>query len=555
MNSCLRRPAVALIATTLAASVLGIAPAAHAADGTLTGTVTGSGSSLSGAEVTVYEYNDIDMYWEPIEYLETNAEGDYSVVLPEGSYRVGFDDNYFDHISEFHVDAAEVRDADTVVVPGAGDVVVDADLAPGAHVTGTVTGPGSTNLQGILVTAYQAVEEDGEVWYDEAGSDYTAANGNYDVGGLRTGNYKLEFSDPAYNFDRVTTYATEWYDDVTTAAAASDVAATAPQTTPDIDAELTLDAEMSGTLTDANGTGIEGRVIALAKVGDTWEDAVSTWANEDGTYVLEGLRAGTYRVQMYGWVGERFDYAFDFWNNKGRVENADDVVVTVGAPRTGIDAELVASEHYTDITVLNTSLPTISGSPVVGQTLTASPGTWSPTPTEYYYDWLRDGEFIVGEYGPTYTPTAADVGKRITVLVAAGAPDYDYGSAESAPTAPVTAPAPAPAPAATPAPVVAPVPVISAPAALAAILKGVDVAGKPKVGTTLKISGLDKLFRASTPVSYKFQWFAGKKAIKKATKSKLKVTKAMKGKKLSVKVTAKAGSATKSVKLKVGKVR
>ena len=46
-----------------------------------------------------------------------------------------------------------------------------------------------------------------------------------------------------------------------------------------------------------------------------------------------------------------------------------------------------------------------------------------------------NGEFIVGEYAPTYVPTAADVGKKITVLVTAGADDRDYGHAESAPTA------------------------------------------------------------------------------------------------------------------------
>ena len=75
------------------------------------------------------------------------------------------------------------------------------------------------------------------------------------------------------------------------------------------------------------------------------------------------------------------------------------------------------------------------------------------------------------------------------------------------------------------------------------------------MGKTIKVTGLDTMFRASTAVTYKFQWFAGKKAIKKATKSKLKITKAMKGKVISVKVTAKAASTSKSVKLKVGKVK
>ena len=80
----------------------------------------------------------------------------------------------------------------------------------------------------------------------------------------------------------------------------------------------------------------------------------------------------------------------------------------------------------------NTVKPSISGATVVGSTLTATTGSWSPTPTEYYYDWLRDGEFIVGSYDSTYTLTAADLGKSITVLVTAGAEDWEYGHAESA---------------------------------------------------------------------------------------------------------------------------
>ena len=63
--------------------------------------------------------------------------------------------------------------------------------------------------------------------------------------------------------------------------------------------------------------------------------------------------------------------------------------------------------------------------------------------------------------------------------------------------------------------------------------------GKPKVGKTIRIVGLPSQLR--TAVTYKFQWYAGKKAIKKARKSSLKVTKAMRGKAISVKVTITAG--------------
>src|SRR5687768_14450796 len=103
MHSRLRRPAVALLTTTLAASVLGIAPAAHAADGTLSGTVTGSVSDagLPGVEVPIFQYNDDDMYWEAVEYVDTDVNGAWSVSLPEGGYRLGFDDYRGAHIGEY----------------------------------------------------------------------------------------------------------------------------------------------------------------------------------------------------------------------------------------------------------------------------------------------------------------------------------------------------------------------------------------------------------------------------------------------------------------------
>ncbi len=80
------------------------------------------------------------------------------------------------------------------------------------------------------------------------------------------------------------------------------------------------------------------------------------------------------------------------------------------------------------------------------------------------------------------------------------------------------------------------------------------VAGSLTVGSTLKLKNYQAILsRAAT--TYSFQWYAGTKAIKKANKSKLKLTPALKGKKISVKVTAKAGTLAKTKKLKLGKVK
>src|SRR5581483_8122848 len=74
----------------------------------------------------------------------------------------------------------------------------------------------------------------------------------------------------------------------------------------------------------------------------------------------------------------------------------------------------------------NTSAPTISGTPVDGQTLTASPGTWSGTqPISYAYQWQRCNAGgtacvdLAGAQSSTYVVAPADVGGTLRVAVTA----------------------------------------------------------------------------------------------------------------------------------------
>jgi hypothetical protein len=88
---------------------------------------------------------------------------------------------------------------------------------------------------------------------------------------------------------------------------------------------------------------------------------------------------------------------------------------------------------------VNTTLPTISGTPRVGQTLTASNGTWTNSPTAYQYQWQRcraDGAGCVAVAGATektYVLVAADAGRTMRVRVLAVNADGATG-ARSAPT-------------------------------------------------------------------------------------------------------------------------
>jgi hypothetical protein len=88
---------------------------------------------------------------------------------------------------------------------------------------------------------------------------------------------------------------------------------------------------------------------------------------------------------------------------------------------------------------VNSSLPSISGSAVEGQVLSASTGKWAgTTPMHYSYQWRRGGSDVQGSTDATYALTASDVGYQLTVAVTATNADGS-GSATSSPTTTVTA--------------------------------------------------------------------------------------------------------------------
>jgi Bacterial Ig-like domain (group 3) len=97
------------------------------------------------------------------------------------------------------------------------------------------------------------------------------------------------------------------------------------------------------------------------------------------------------------------------------------------------------------------AVPTVSGTPQVGATLTAAPATMSNNPS-YSYQWLRcvgqSCTALPGATGTTYTPVAADLGDAL-VFSETGTNAGGSGQAQSTKTALVAAALPPPPPAPT----------------------------------------------------------------------------------------------------------
>lgn len=113
------------------------------------------------------------------------------------------------------------------------------------------------------------------------------------------------------------------------------------------------------------------------------------------------------------------------------------------AGAVGVTAAVVISSV---LAPSNTAVPSLSGTAQEGQTLSATVGTWSGTPTiSYTYQWRRcdaagaNCSNISGATGSTYALATADVGSTVRVVVTASNFAPNQGTATSAASGSVSA--------------------------------------------------------------------------------------------------------------------
>jgi 5-hydroxyisourate hydrolase-like protein (transthyretin family) len=307
-----------------------------ASKGQITGTVTDSaGNPLDSIDVTAYRWDG--SRWYGVRSDRTNASGNYSIRLDAGTYRVMF--SHSNYVNEYYDNALDIDSATDISVTGNTTTSnINAQLASlnlKSHITGTVTDSAGNPLQSISVTAYRW---DGSRW-GWVRSDQTDASGNYNIGGLDAGTYRVMFSGSYYS-----AYATEYYDNALDIDSATDISVTDNTTTSNINAQLALKGHITGTVTDSAGNPLQSiSVKAYRWNGSRWDWVRSDGTDASGNYDIGRLNAGTYRVKFSG----GYYYATEYYDKALDIDSATDISVTDNVIISNINAQLALKGQIT----------------------------------------------------------------------------------------------------------------------------------------------------------------------------------------------------------------
>jgi hypothetical protein len=304
-----------------------LAPALATA-GSISGTVaTEGGGPIQGVEVCATPEPEA---FEDV-CAETNAAGQYLLGgLSAWDYRLRFSGqrNNLKYVSEWYDDAMYFWELDLVHLGVLEDRALNAQLAEGGSIAGTVTD--DVTAQPIAEIWACAIDTEGI----PARCALSDASGNYALNGLPSGTYSVE-----YEGDNRVNYLREFYEDAETWAAAEDVNVTVPETVSGIDGELARGGEILGHVSDP-GTGAPSRgVFVCAMEVEPGEHQACDSTDPAGDYAIRSIPAGTYLVAF---EPERYPsglFAKQWWNGAFSMAEADPIVITPPATHTSIDGQ------------------------------------------------------------------------------------------------------------------------------------------------------------------------------------------------------------------------
>lgn len=180
----------------------------------------------------------------------------------------------------------------------------------------------------------------------------------------------------------------------------------------------------SNTLTMANYTPantVAPAITGSTSLGSTLTCSTGTWTNSPTSYSYQWKRNGSN-------IGGATSSTYVTTTSDSSASITCDVTANNGLASSPATSNTVSLPNYTPA---NTVAPSVTGTAVVGQTLTTTNGTWTNSPTSYTYQWYRGATLITGATSSSYTLVQADAGNASNIKCTVTASNGLTASADS----------------------------------------------------------------------------------------------------------------------------
>lgn len=349
------------VAISTCAAMLLTAPAALAATGGISGTVTNASDSQPVANVQVDVFDSVG---DTAAVECTAVDGTYSAPgLTPGNYTVEFDPSdtlcgpSLNYVTQFYNGQAAAGSATVVPVSGGATTSnVSAALQPGAVISGTVTDTSTDALAGVEVDLYGSSQA-------FVAETCTAANGSYSISALPGGTYYVEFETSGTNNCSARGFVTQYYSDTSDPSSATAIIVMPGTPEPGINAAMRSSGTITGTVTDAvTHAGLANIGVNVLQGGSVIEEVCT---GSGGTYTAGGLEQGSYTVSFQPVSGCGSVSGYNDQTYSGSVP------VTPGGTTAHIDEALAPQSS----TIAGTVTSTATGQGLSGVVVTANNGT------------------------------------------------------------------------------------------------------------------------------------------------------------------------------------
>ncbi|MBA4246774.1 MAG: hypothetical protein C0444_00550 [Microbacterium sp.] len=363
--------------------------------GSITGTVRDAATNapLEAVEVSAEINREGLLYFGN---AVTNADGEYALVglRPGDAWVLTFNGQAQGYIVEYFDDAQNAADATPVVVaPGEVTAGVDATLARGGTISGSITRAASpgTPVEGVEVRA----EGSNSTFFAN-----TAADGTFQISALPDGDYRVVSDDAPGLVSR-------WWDGAYSFFDAEVITVSGGETVTGIDIALEESGTISGRVTGPTGDPLAD-VEVIAELG-TSPDTLYTTTDANGEYVLEGVGPSTYLV--YFQPSESVNVQSQYWPGVTLIADATPVQGIVAGAVSGIDVQLPEGSI-----ISGTVTDEVSTDPIAGLTVyvesrsnqtgryvsTDASGNWVsmglPGASDYTVEFIDYFDVYVSEY-------------------------------------------------------------------------------------------------------------------------------------------------------------